>query len=86
MTTQQINKSTNQLAPETVEPEVLVEVTNVSKKFARRLMTSLKYGAIDILVLGLPLKETLRKNEFWAVQNVSFTLGFIGATEIRTLN
>ncbi len=72
----EIAKSTNQVEVTTSEPEVLVEVSNVSKKFARRLMTSLKYGAIDILreVLGLPLKETLRKNEFWAVKDVSFTL------------
>ncbi|XOV91175.1 MAG: polysaccharide ABC transporter ATP-binding protein [Bacteroidota bacterium] len=76
MTSTEIAKSTNQVEVTTSEPEVLVEVSNVSKKFARRLMTSLKYGAIDILreVLGLPLKETLRKNEFWAVKDVSFTL------------
>lgn len=56
--------------------EILVEAKGVGKKFARDLMTSLKYGLTDISreIVGLPLKEELRKGEFWAVDDVSFTL------------
>jgi len=56
--------------------EILVSVKNVSKKFAKDLKTSLKYGASDILKSSFGLKQTkdLRKDEFWAIDNISFEL------------
>jgi lipopolysaccharide transport system ATP-binding protein len=61
-----------------MEKEVLVEVNNVSKKFCKDLKTSLRYGLKDSFNALLPgnnsAEKTLRKKEFWAVQNISFTL------------
>lgn len=66
--------------------EVLVKVGGVSKKFCKSLKRSLWYGAGDISrsVLGMKNPEKLRKDEFWAVKDVSFEvrrgecLGLIG--------
>jgi ABC-type polysaccharide/polyol phosphate transport system ATPase subunit len=77
-----------------IDPDVLIKVDNVSKKFCRDFKKSLWYGlkdtAADIFRFGaepdaernaLPL---LRPSEFWANQNVSFEvkrgecLGLIG--------
>jgi ABC-type polysaccharide/polyol phosphate transport system ATPase subunit len=81
--------------------DTLVKVETVSKKFCRRLRRSLWYGLND---LGFELigrhnsHNELRKQEFWAVKDVSFeskrgdTLGLIGAngagktTLLRMLN
>ncbi|QCX53439.1 ABC transporter ATP-binding protein [Elizabethkingia sp. JS20170427COW] len=59
-----------------MEKELLVKVENVSKKFTTKLKDSLKYGFIDILksTFGFEISSELRKNEFWAVQNISFEL------------
>ena len=57
--------------------EVLVSVDNVSKKFCRDLKRSLWYGVKDISaeVLGRKVEhKELRKEEFWAVKDVSFEL------------
>lgn len=58
--------------------EILVEVNNVSKKFCKDLKLSLQYGLIDSIKAILPIKKSdnisLRKKEFWAVKNISFTL------------
>ncbi|MCZ4407244.1 ABC transporter ATP-binding protein [Cryomorphaceae bacterium 1068] len=58
--------------------EELVRVEGVSKKFCRDLKTSLWYGVKDISseLVGIKGKhhEHLRKHEFWAVDNVSFSL------------
>ncbi len=58
------------------EDEVLVRVENLSKKFCRDLKRSLWYGVQDISgeVFGRSKKDTLRKDEFWAVKDVSFEL------------
>ncbi|WPP52634.1 ABC transporter ATP-binding protein [Catalinimonas niigatensis] len=58
------------------ESEVLVRVENLSKKFCRDLKRSLWYGVQDISgeVFGRSKKDTLRKDEFWAVKDVSFEL------------
>ncbi len=57
--------------------EVLVKVEGVSKKFCRSLKRSLWYGVQDVTseLIGRPGgHDELRKNEFWAVQDVSFEL------------
>ncbi len=57
---------------------LLLEVTDVSRRFARGLRQSMRYAASDIfrqlLRPGLPEDQTLRSGEFWAVRNVSFSL------------
>lgn len=66
--------------------EVLIKAENVSKKFSRNLRRSLWYGVTDIIqgMLGMTPSLGLRKDEFWAVNNVSFEvrrgecLGLIG--------
>ncbi len=56
--------------------EVLVNVEGVSKKFCLDFKKSLWYGLMDIssAVLGIQSKAELRKSEFWAVKDISFTL------------
>jgi len=59
-----------------MENEVLVRVEGVSKKFCRNLKKSLVYGGLDIVrgFAGIERSNELRKDEFWAVNNVSFEL------------
>ncbi|MBF0260959.1 MAG: ABC transporter ATP-binding protein [Magnetococcales bacterium] len=54
----------------------LVRVENVSKKFCRDLKRSLHYGITDMMraVRGLGREHQLRKDEFWAIREVSFSL------------
>ncbi len=68
--------------------DTVICVENVSKKYCKSLRRSMFYGMLDISrnVIGIPSGcAFLRKNEFWAVDNVSFevkrgeTLGLIGA-------
>jgi lipopolysaccharide transport system ATP-binding protein len=58
------------------EKELLIKVEGVSKKFCRNLKRSLWYGLRDIGggFLGMRPSNELRKDEFWAVQNVNFEL------------
>jgi lipopolysaccharide transport system ATP-binding protein len=59
-----------------MENEILVKVESVSKKFCRSLKRSLWYGVQDVgaELFGRAKKPVLRKNEFWAVDNISFEL------------
>lgn len=54
----------------------ILEVNNVSKRFNSRPELSFRYGLSDILTdaFGLRAKPGLRKGEFWALRDVSFTL------------
>ncbi|MCB9188198.1 MAG: ATP-binding cassette domain-containing protein [Flavobacteriales bacterium] len=58
------------------DKEVLVKVEGVSKKFARDLKRSLRYGVQDLTreVLGRPRVDKLRKSEFWALSDVNFEI------------
>ena len=70
-----------------MDEAVVIQATNVSKKFSKSLKKSLIYGVCDIgrNLLGLNAhSEKLRPKEFWAVKNISFevkrgdVLGLIG--------
>lgn len=57
--------------------EVVVSVKNVSKKFCKTLKRSMAYGIADLSknLIGIrPNSKGLRKDEFWAVKDVSFEL------------
>lgn len=73
-----IEEPVSDTKPETVtdDREVLVRVENLSKKFCRDLKRSLWYGVQDMAneVVGRSKKGVLRKDEFWAVKDVSFEL------------
>jgi homopolymeric O-antigen transport system ATP-binding protein len=68
------------------EPEFLVEVEGVSKKYCRDFRRSLRYAFLDLGAGFLPGRDktVLRPHEFWAVKDVSFrlargeSLGLIG--------
>jgi lipopolysaccharide transport system ATP-binding protein len=83
------------------EGEVLIQVDGVGKRFCRDLKRSLWYGMKDIAsdcFAGSQASASLRKDEFWALKDVSFQLrrgeclGLIGAngagktTLLRILN
>jgi lipopolysaccharide transport system ATP-binding protein len=60
-----------------MDSEVLVKVEGVSKKFCRDLKRSLWYGVRDMtaeLIGRNGRHDLLRKDEFWAVKDVSFKL------------
>ncbi len=70
-----------------MNPELAIEVENVSKKFCRNIRRSMLYGLKDIARNSVGLSshsESLRDGEFWAVQDVSLkvekgeSMGLIG--------
>jgi lipopolysaccharide transport system ATP-binding protein len=59
------------------EAEILVEVKGLSKKFCRGLKRSMWYGLQDVSksLVGIDTNSgQLRKDEFWAVKDINFTL------------
>ena len=56
--------------------DTLIKVDSVSKKFCRSLKRSLWYGVQDIgnEMVGHGKNSALRRDEFWAVDNVNFEL------------
>lgn len=61
----------------TIDDEIPIKVEHVSKKYSKSLKRSMLYGIKDIgsNMLGLSShSEKLRKSEFWAVDDVSFTV------------
>lgn len=57
--------------------EVMIRVDKVSKKYCRNLKRSLRYGLYDLadeLLLKRKKEVKLRKQEFWALRNLSFEL------------
>lgn len=67
--------------------DVLVSFQQVSKKFCRHLRRSMAYGLLELTknLVGLKVhSDTLRKGEFWALDDLSFemrrgeTLGVLG--------
>lgn len=57
-----------------MKPALVVE--SVSKKYSRNFHTHREYGLSDLLreICGLEHRSSLRKDEFWAVKDISFTL------------
>ena len=58
------------------EGQPLIRVEGIGKKYCRSLKRSLWYGVVDMTreTLGLKRKAQLRKDEFWAVKDISFEL------------
>jgi lipopolysaccharide transport system ATP-binding protein len=59
-----------------MDKDILVKVESVSKKFCKSLKRSLFYGLKDIgnELIGKDVAAELRKDEFWAIKDVSFEL------------
>jgi len=54
----------------------IIKVQGLSKKYCKDLKTSLKYGVSDLYrsFIGLRSSNELRNKEFWALQDINFTL------------
>lgn len=59
-----------------MQPETLIKVENLSKKFCKDLKTSLWYGVKDLAsgLSGNRNERELRPKEFWAVKDINFEL------------
>jgi lipopolysaccharide transport system ATP-binding protein len=57
--------------------EIVISAKNVSKKFCKNLKRSLAYGIVELsknLIGVIPDSTTLRRDEFWALNDISFEL------------
>lgn len=72
---------------ETLDPDVLIRVENVSKKFCKDFRKGLIYGVADLgreIIGAKNDNPKLRDKEFWALQDINFdlkkgeTLGLVG--------
>ena len=86
-TSQQLNNLASQPLNNSISDGVAIRVDHVSKKYCKSLKRAMRYGVKDIgrNAVGLSShSDRLRKDEFWAVDDVSFevkkgeTLGIIG--------
>ena len=86
-TSQQLNNLASQLLNNSTSDGVAIRVDHVSKKYCKSLKRGMRYGVTDIERNAFGLSshsDRLRKDEFWAVDAVSFevrkgeTLGIIG--------
>ncbi|PSB48170.1 ABC transporter ATP-binding protein [Cyanosarcina cf. burmensis CCALA 770] len=72
-----ISIASQETSEQQLDNEVVLSVEGVSKKFCRDLKRSLLYAVQDIAteLVGIRQKsEKLRRNEFWALKDVSFQL------------
>lgn len=60
-----------------MEKEIILSVRGLSKKFSRDIKYNLFYGIKDLFyesLLANPDRSNLRKEEFWAINNIEFDL------------
>jgi len=70
-------KQPNNLGTDYLPDNVVVSVKNVSKKFCKNLRRSMAYGIADLAKNLVGVKSdssTLRRDEFWALKDISFKL------------
>ena len=54
--------------------ELLIDVKKVHKKFCKNLKRGMIYGFLDLFKFNKKKEINLRKDEFWALKDISFTL------------
>ncbi|MBU1125151.1 MAG: ATP-binding cassette domain-containing protein, partial [Candidatus Omnitrophica bacterium] len=57
--------------------ELMIEASGISKKYCRSLKKSMWYGLVDITKTFFKVSshsQQLRKDEFWAIDDISFSL------------
>jgi ABC-type polysaccharide/polyol phosphate transport system ATPase subunit len=57
--------------------DTVIQVSGLYKKFTRSLKRSIAYGTVDLAksFVGLPVNtDNLRKGEFWALEDINFSL------------
>ena len=87
-----MGKATDSLAYDdgvSMPDDVVVDVRQVSKKFCKHLRRSMAYGLVELgaNMVGFPMhRAALRREEFWAIKDVSLTLRRGEALGIAGLN